>query len=140
MTLSLLPHFLGACCILYALQLVRSLFQDVRGKSVWRSLLALVAGLVAIGLSVVFVLCVDYVFPVGSAANTAALVVRLCFLIPLAYLAAFLSSLFLETLLGRFCTGNVINHMAYLGVTLIILAPMANEWFLLAMARFGSPL
>ena len=138
MILSLLPHFLGVCCVLYALQLVRSLYQDARGKRFARNLLAFIAGLASVALAVVFVLGVDYVYPVGSAATTATFFVRLCFLIPLAYLAAFLSSLFLESLIGRYCTDNIIGHMAYLGVTLIILAPVAHEWFLLATSRFGS--
>ena len=129
---SLLPHLLGVCCALYALQLIRRMLQDFKGVPAWRILLALVAGLISLALAVVFVLAADYVFPVGSAATSATFYIRISFLIPFAYLMAFLAALLLSTLVGRFCPQSIIHNVAYLGVTLIIMAPMANTWFTVA--------
>lgn len=138
MTTSLFSHFLGVCCSLYAIQLLRNIWQDCMGKHFGRNLLGLIGGLVAVILSILLVLGVDYVYPVGSAATPAMFFIRLCFLIPLAYLAAFLSSLFCDALIGRFCTPNIINHVAYLGITLIILAPVARDWYFLFMGQLDS--
>ena len=136
-SLSLLPHLLAVCCALYAVQLIRRIFQDLRGIPVWRGLLAFIAGLVSIGLAVVFVLAADYIFPIGSAATSAAFFIRISFLIPFAYLMAFLSALLLSTLIGRFCPQAIIHNTAYLGVTLIIMAPMASTWVTFALDYFN---
>jgi len=139
-SLSLLPHLLAVCCALYALQLVRRIFQDLKGTPVWRSFLAFIAGLVAVGLAVVFVLGADYVFPIGSAATSATFFIRISFLVPFAYLMGFLSALLLSMLLGRFCPQAIIHNTTYLGITLIIMAPMVSTWVTFALDYFGIAL
>ena len=137
MIFTLLPHFLGVCCALYALQLLRNLGQDFRGKRFAPCFVAFLGGLVAVFLAVMLVLGVDYLYPVGSAATREAYFVRICFLVPLIYLGAFLSSLFVSTLIGQKRPATIVAHTAYLGVTLIVLAPMASIWFTSAAQTFA---
>lgn len=115
------------------------MLQDFKGVPPWRVFLALAVGLVALALAVVFVLAADYVFPVGSAATSATLYIRISFLIPFAYLMAYLAALLLSMLTGKFCPQNIIHNVAYLGITLSIMAPMANTWFTLARDYFAVP-
>jgi hypothetical protein len=135
---TLLPHLLGACCALYALQLLFKLGQDARSNRLVPSLVGFLGGFVATLLTVAAVLAVDYLFPVGSAATQATYFVRISFLIPLAYLAAFLAGLLLSTLLGRRAPPAIIAHTAYLGVTLMVLAPVAHLWFIMAAQALGN--
>ncbi|MCC8194671.1 MAG: hypothetical protein LIP28_08515 [Deltaproteobacteria bacterium] len=132
MAFTVLHHLLGVCCVLYSFQLLAKLGQDFRGNRLFPGLLGFLGGIIALFLTIACVLGVDYVFPVGSAATDATYFVRLSFLIPLAYLAAFLSSLFVSTLLGRWSVADITFRISYLGVTLIILAPVAHTWYLLA--------
>lgn len=136
----LLPHFLGACCALYALQLLFRLGRDFRGSRLVPGFVGFLGGIVAIFLAIAIVLAVDYLLPVGSAATQATYFVRISFLIPLAYLAAFLASLMLGALLGRMAPSTVVAHTTYLGVTLIILAPVAQIWFTMATRALGGSL
>jgi len=128
---TVLQHLLGVCCALYTIQLLTKLGQDFKGNRLVSGLIGTVGGIVSIFLAVLFVLGVDYVYPVGSAATSATFFVRLSFLIPLSYLAAALSSLFINALLGRKGAANIVIHLTYLGITLIILAPTAHVWYTL---------
>ena len=111
--------------------------QDFRGSRLAPALAAFLGGLVAIFLAVVFVLGVDYIFPVGSAATRETYFVRISFLIPLTYLAAFLASLFVSTLIGRNRAPNIVANTTYLGITLIVLAPVASIWVSSATQTLG---
>ena len=118
--------------MLYAIQLLVKLGQDFKGSRFLPGLAGLVGGLVAICLAILLVLGVDHLYPVGSAATEETFFVRVSFLIPLSYLAAALSGLFMTALLKRTATANIIQHVTYLGITLIILAPIAEIWYRLA--------
>ena len=132
MFLTILYHLLGVCCALYAIQLLLKLRLDFKGNRPVPCLAGFIGGLVSILLAVLFILGVDYLYPIGSAATQAAFFVRISFLIPLSYLAAALASLFMGALLGRIAPATIIQHMTYLGITLIILAPAVHTWYLLA--------
>lgn len=137
MIFTLLPHFLGACCALYALQLLFRLGQEFRSNGFVQSFTGFLGGIIAILLAAVIILAVDYFLPVGSAATQATYFVRISFLIPLAYLAAFLASLTMSAILGKSAPSQAIAHTTYLGVTLMVLAPVARIW-LDAATRFLS--
>ncbi|SBV92705.1 membrane hypothetical protein [uncultured delta proteobacterium] len=128
MIFTLLPHFLGVCCVLYALQLLFRLGQDFKSNRFVPNFVAFLGGIVAIFLAMAIILAVDCLLPVGSAATQATYFVRISFLIPLAYLAAFLASLILGAVLGNSAPSAVIVHITYLGVTLMVLAPVARIW------------
>jgi len=127
-----LHHLLGVCCALYAIQLLLKLRLDFKGNRLLPSLTGFIGGLISILLAVLFVLGIDYIYPIGDATTKATFFIRVSFLIPLSYLAAALSSLFMSTLLGRIAPATIVQHMTYLGITLIILAPAIHTWYLLA--------
>lgn len=130
--LSLLPHIFGACCAFYAVQLVYKLCQDFRQKTKGIGIASFLAGVFSLFLAVGMVMVVDYIFPVGSAAMPETFFIRLSFLIPLAYLAAFLASLMVGSLIGKRFSEDIISRTAYLGMTLIVMAPVASTWFSIA--------
>lgn len=128
----------GVCCAFYAIQLVYKLCQDFRESTKGFGIVSFLAGVFSSFLAVGMVMGIDYLFPVGSAATSAAFFVRLSFLIPLAYFAAFLVSLMISTLIGKRFSEDILSRAAYLCITLIVMAPIASTWFSLAKTMFGT--
>ena len=137
MIFSLLPHILGVCCFLYALQLFYRLGQDFRGKALPEVLLPVCGGLIAIILTIAAVVGVDIVFPVGSMVSQATFFVRVCFLVPLAYLAASLSGHLVAAAIGHRYSANIVCYTTYLGITLLIFSPIAKMWLDMTMLFFA---
>lgn len=128
MLFAALPHILGIACMLYALQLVRELRLDLAGKGFSTGLMAVAAGCVALVLALILVMAVDYCYPVGSMESHATFFVRVAFLIPAMYLAAFVCASLMGRIIGARYSSAIVMHTAFLGVTLIVLAPIALRW------------
>ena len=136
MIFSLLPHILGICCALYALQLLYRLGQDFKGKTLATALVPFCGGLLAILLAAAAVIGVDLVFPVGSTVSQATFFIRICFLVPLAYLAVFVTGHLVAAAIGKRYSANIVSHTANLGITLLVLLPVGKMWFTQAMHFF----
>lgn len=125
---------MGIFCALYALQLARRTLLDIKGKGFGAGLMVFCAGILAVIVTAAIILAVDWILPVGSMESEATYFVRIAFLIPLSYLAAYLAGALLEAVVGSKYPVSAITNISLLAVTLAVLAPIARTWIAMLAA------
>ena len=119
---------MGIFCVLYAVQLVRRTLLDVKGKGFGAGLMVFCAGILAVIVTAATILAVDWILPVGGMESEATYFIRIAFLIPLSYLAAYFAGTLLEAVVGSSYPVTAITNISLLAVTLAVLAPIARTW------------
>lgn len=133
--LDLFPHIFGIACLLYSLQLLNLLLLDLKGKKAGDALLVVFAGILSLILAAAIVFCAAILLPFDGTLSEAMHFIRMSVLIPLAYFAAFVTSQLLRMSIGSSYPQSAVSHIAYLGVTLFFLAPVARIWLFMFIRK-----
>ncbi|MDL2209951.1 hypothetical protein LJC26_04010 [Desulfovibrio sp. OttesenSCG-928-O18] len=107
---------------------MRRTLLDVKGKGFGAGLMVFCAGTLAVIVTAAIILAVDWILPVGSTESQATLFIRIAFLVPLAYFAAYLAGTLLGAIIGSRYPVAAITNIALFAVTVTVLAPIAKQW------------